>query len=88
MRKNEFAPVTPGEMLKEEFVAALRLVAKRACQSDRHFAEPDRRAAESEAEGCEAHQGKPGRLSRIPFSTIGAAVQAGRPHSLTATSSI
>ena len=41
MTKNEFAPVTPGEMLKEEFLAEYGLSQNQARKGHRHFAEPD-----------------------------------------------
>ena len=41
MADDEFAPVTPGEMLKEEFLAEVRDVAKPACAGDRYISQPD-----------------------------------------------
>ena len=42
MAEGEFAPVTPGEMLKEGFLAELRPVASPTCEGHRHFVQPDR----------------------------------------------
>ena len=39
--ENEFAPVTPGEMLREEFLAEYAPLAKSARQSTWYFAKPD-----------------------------------------------
>jgi plasmid maintenance system antidote protein VapI len=43
MAENDFAPVTPGEMLKEEFLAAYRLSQSQLCEGYRNFPEPHRR---------------------------------------------
>ena len=41
--KDEFAPVSPGEMLKEEFFGRIRPVAESAREGHRYFSESDRR---------------------------------------------
>ena len=43
MADDEFAPVTPGEMLKEEFLAEYGLSQNQLAQGDRYIPEPDRR---------------------------------------------
>ena len=43
MAPNEFAPVTPAEMLKEEFLAGYGLSQNALAKSDRHLAESDYR---------------------------------------------
>ena len=43
MAQNEFAPVTPGEMLKEEFLAEYGLSQNRLAKSIGNFPEPHRR---------------------------------------------
>ncbi len=40
MTKKEFAPVTPGEMLKEKFLAEYRLSQNQLAKSDWHLAKP------------------------------------------------
>jgi hypothetical protein len=49
MSDQEFAPVTPGEMLKEEFLAEYGLSQNALAKGDRHLAEPDRRDREQPA---------------------------------------
>ena len=41
MAENEFAPVTPGEMLKEEFLAEHVFSQNQLAKGHRHLAEPD-----------------------------------------------
>ena len=43
MTANEFAPVTPGEMLRQEFLAEYRLSQNQLAKAVWHFAKQDRR---------------------------------------------
>jgi hypothetical protein len=43
MAESEFAPVTPGEMLKEEFLAGCGLSQSQLAKAIGNFAKPDRR---------------------------------------------
>ena len=62
--KDEFAPVTPGEMLKEEFLAEYGLYSKPACQGDRDFAQPDRGDCKQPPQDHGRYRSSPGSILR------------------------